>query len=72
MKTQSVIDHCKLPGKSVYKWPKLEELYRILFKKEMSDKFDAHDALGDIQATCNCFVKLMAKNLIQIPETVKQ
>ena len=41
-----------------YKWPKLIELYKFLFGKE----FDwAHDAMADITATKDCFIKLYSE-----------
>ena len=57
---------CKCPfpsGKSGYKWPKLTELYRFLFDKEVEN---AHDALGDITATMECFVELHRRKKIVI------
>lgn len=58
------IEFCKLPnqhGYSSYKFPKLEELYRILFKKEMEG---AHDALSDVNACRECFIQLVKLNQI--------
>lgn len=47
----------KLPGKfGNYKWPKLEELYRFLFNKEIEG---AHDARVDVSATIDCLVALI-------------
>ena len=43
---------------SGYKWPKLIELYRFLFKKDFEW---AHDALADIEATKECFIELCKK-----------
>lgn len=57
---------CKCPfpsGKSGYKWPKLVELYRFLFDKEV-DK--AHDAMGDITATMECFIELHQRKVITV------
>lgn len=45
------------------KWPKLEELYRKLFNKEMED---AHDALADVSQTGECFFELKRRGLITI------
>lgn len=47
---------CKLPGNYGYKWPKLEELYKILFNEELEN---THDALIDIQATAKCYFKML-------------
>jgi len=57
---------CKCPfpsGKRGYKWPKLTELYRFLFDKEVEN---AHDALGDITATMECFIELHQRKKIVI------
>lgn len=45
------------------KWPKLEELYRKLFNKEM---VDAHDALADVAQTGECFFELKKRGLAKI------
>ncbi len=60
--------YCNLPkpsGRGGAKWPKLEELYRILFDKEM---VGAHDALADIQATAKCFWELKRLGIIEVEE----
>lgn len=46
---------CKLPGPLGYKWPKLQELYGILFHTDMGA---AHNALVDIKATAASFFEL--------------
>jgi len=46
---------CNLPGKYGNKWPKLEELYKILFNKEMEN---CHDAMADVIATKECYFEL--------------
>ena len=52
---QSGTNFCKLPGPYGYKWPKLEELYMMLFK----EKFDnAHTALADVSACAKCYFEL--------------
>lgn len=41
------------------KWPKLDELHRILF----DEGFDgAHDAFIDVKATLRCFIELLKRN----------
>lgn len=42
-----------------YKHPRLEELYEYLFNESMHDKFKAHDAMGDVNATTECFLELL-------------
>lgn len=44
-----------------YKSPKLEELYKILFDKELSG---AHDALVDVKATYECLKELVKLKVI--------
>lgn len=55
-------EFCKIPGPHGYKWPKLEELYDILFR----ESFNAHDALDDIRATARSFWELFNKRIIKI------
>lgn len=43
------------------KWPKLEELYRILFDEELEG---AHDALVDVMATRRCYYELVKREII--------
>ena len=64
---KSTTDFCKIPGNYGYKWPKLEELYDILF----SESFNAHDALDDIRATARCFWLLEKKGVISIVKYIK-
>ena len=52
---RSSTDYCRLPGNYGYKWPKLEELYRICFGREMEN---AHNAMADVQATYECYFYL--------------
>jgi len=56
---ESTVDLCKIDGPYGYKWPKLEELHRFLFKYDFDG---AHDALADIQATAKCFWELTQKD----------
>lgn len=42
-----------------FKFPKLEELYKYLFNEEMGIKHKAHDAMGDVDATVDCLLKLL-------------
>jgi len=52
---------CKLPGPRGYKFPKLEELHKVLFGCNFEG---AHDALDDIKATERCFWELVKRNII--------
>lgn len=52
---------CNLPGKFGVKWPKLEELYKKLFDKEMDN---AHNAIADVEATKECYFKLKRLRII--------
>ncbi len=57
-------DYCKIPSKwkyGEYKWPTLQELYNILFGKDL---IDAHDSEADVQATFECFWKLKDLGII--------
>lgn len=56
------IDYCKLPGMyGHYKWPKLQELHKVLF----GCNFDgAHNSAADIDATCKCFWELRRRGII--------
>lgn len=47
---------CKLPGKYGYKWPKLEEAYKLLVDPEGFE--GAHDALADVKACWKLLSKL--------------
>lgn len=61
--------YCRIPkanGKG-YKWPKLEELYQVLFKKSFDG---AHDALADITATKDCFFELVKRGVLAVPEVL--
>ncbi len=46
---------------SEFKQPKLSELYKFLFKKEM---LDAHDALVDTNVLIECFMELRKRRLV--------
>jgi len=56
-------DFCQLPGPYGYKWPKLTELYQILFDKELEG---AHDALNDVDACMQSFFKLRELGVITV------
>lgn len=52
---KSAVEYCKLPGPYGFKWPRLEELYKICFEETLEN---AHDAMVDVKATFRCFDKL--------------
>lgn len=56
-------DFCALPKKkgSGFKYPKLMELYSILFEREFSG---AHDAMADVTATMECFFELKRRGVM--------
>ena len=52
---------CKLPGKfDDYKYPKLTELYKKLFNKDVEEK---HDALYDVKLMRRCYLEIIRKQL---------
>ena len=56
--------HCNLPNPKGYgapKWPKLEELHKVLFQKSFDG---AHDALADVFACKDCFFELVRLGVI--------
>jgi len=61
-------DFCKLPSRyRGYKWPKLEELHRILFDSNFED---GHDAYVDVKACLKCFFELKNRGIIAIPDII--
>jgi len=59
MTSKSIIDYCMvLRGDKKAKWPKLSELYNLLFNDELKN---THNALVDTEACVKCFFEL--KNL---------
>jgi DNA polymerase III subunit epsilon len=58
---KSSVDYCRLPGNYGYKYPRLSELHRILFKENFAD---AHNAAVDIKATARCFWKLKELGIV--------
>jgi len=60
----STIDFCSLPfpsGRKGKKFPKLEELYRILFDEDFEG---AHDAMADVRATMRCYFELKTRGIM--------
>jgi DNA polymerase III epsilon subunit-like protein len=52
---ESTTNFCALHGPYGYKWPKLSELHRKLFRCDFEE---AHNAAVDITATAKCFWEL--------------
>ncbi len=70
----SSTDFCALPGGrgGNFKFPKLEELHRKLFKQGIDT---AHNAAADVEATARCFFELIRLQVIpytKILKTVEQ
>lgn len=59
---QSSTDYCALPGPRGYKWPRLSELHRKLFRTDFEK---AHDAAADVDAMIKCFWELKRLGIIK-------
>ena len=55
-------DYCQLPGNYGHKWPKLSELYSLLFHEQFQG---AHDAGADCLACMNCYFRLKELGVMQ-------
>lgn len=60
---KSSVEFCKLPGQYGFKWPRLEELYKICFAENLEN---AHNALVDVKATYRIFQKLQEERVFNI------
>jgi hypothetical protein len=61
---RATIQFCALPfpsGRKGCKFPKLEELHRILFNEEFAG---AHDAMADVSATARCYFELVNRGIM--------
>lgn len=61
---RSTIKFCALPfpsGRKGHKFPKLEELYQILFDETFEG---AHDAMADVTATQRCYFELVSREVM--------
>jgi len=59
---KSSTNYCKIPGPYGYKWPRLQEVYWLLF----NEKFEgAHNALIDMRATIKVFFELKRIGVIK-------
>lgn len=62
MKDKNIVNFCGLKNKKgAPKWPKLEELYKILFDKDFPN---AHNAFADAKATMDCYYELIKLGVI--------
>lgn len=57
---KSTVNFCALPH---FKWPKLEELHRILFDCEFEG---AHNAIYDVAVMAKCFFELKKREVIKL------
>jgi DNA polymerase III epsilon subunit-like protein len=55
------VDFCAIPGPRGNKWPKLSELYQVLFAENLEGE---HDAAVDCEAAARCFWELVEKGVI--------
>lgn len=61
---RSSTSFCRIPGgPRGYKWPKLQELHKVLFGSQYES---AHDAVADVNACAKCFFELKRKGLISM------
>ena len=61
----ATVELCAIPRDlGGYKWPKLQELYFVLF----DDEFPAHDAGADVAACARCLWELQGRGIIELPE----
>jgi DNA polymerase III subunit epsilon len=56
-------EYCALPGRYGSRWPKLPELHRRLFRKNVRE---THDAAADVAICSKCFFGLKRLGLIRI------
>ncbi|MBV5322581.1 MAG: 3'-5' exonuclease [Ilumatobacteraceae bacterium] len=57
------VNFCAIPGKYGNKWPKLSELYQVLFAENIDGQ---HDAVVDCEAAARCFWELVEKGVIPL------
>lgn len=48
------IEYCQLEGLYGFKWPKLVELYKLMFGSEFANQ---HNSMADVNATLRCYLK---------------
>ena len=60
---RTTTNYCALPAPNGrgYKWPKLTELHRAVFREDFDG---AHDALADVRATARCYWALRRQGVL--------
>lgn len=58
---KSTVHFCKISGPFGYKYPKLDELYAILFDSTLEN---AHNSMADIRATLKCYKELKKRGIM--------
>ena len=58
------VDYCAIPGPYGNKWPKLAELYRVLFAEVLEGE---HNAVVDCAAAARCFWELVRLGVMEVP-----
>lgn len=65
----NTVETCKISSEgkakffSPFKWPKLEELFKFLYNVDMTSIHKAHDAMGDVNATVDCVLELLRRDI---------
>jgi DNA polymerase-3 subunit epsilon len=52
---KAATDLCQIPGPYGYKWPRLDELHKKLFRDDFDNR---HNALADVRACARCYFEL--------------
>ncbi|MGH9783694.1 MAG: 3'-5' exonuclease [Terriglobia bacterium] len=60
---EAATEYCALPGPYGFKWPRLSELYSILFGKRVKE---AHDAAADVATCSRCFFELKRLGIVRV------
>lgn len=55
-------------GERKFKWPKLDELYMFLFNRPVPGREVYHNAMVDVRATVECFLKMKRIKIGAMPE----
>jgi DNA polymerase III epsilon subunit-like protein len=60
---EAATEYCALPGPYGYKWPRLAELYLILFGRRVRE---AHEAAADVATCSRCFFELKRLGIVRV------